>query len=56
MNYLNLIVKYLWLSFNTSWALVFYLDTHVHTLSKFIGINEEKEIFLPNREYLSGHR
>ena len=26
------------------------------TISKVIGINEEKEKCLPNREYLSGHR
>ena len=45
----------MWLSLNTSWPLVFCIDTHVCTISKVIGINEEKEISLPNREYISGH-
>ena len=31
----------------TSWALVFYVDAHVCTISKVTGIIEEKEIFLP---------
>ena len=44
------------MSFNTSWAVVFCIDTHVCTISKVIGINEEEEICLPNRETLSGHR
>ena len=35
-------VKYLWLSLNTSWVLVFCVDTHVCTISKVIGINKEK--------------
>ena len=37
-------VKYLWLSLNTLWALAFCIDTHVYTISKVIGIYEEKEI------------
>ena len=50
-------VKYLWLSLSTSWALVFSIDTHVYTISKDIGINKEKEIYLLNRESIkSGHR
>ena len=36
----------LWLSFNTSWPLVFCIDTHMCTISKGIGINQEKEICL----------
>ena len=31
-------VKHLWLSLNTSWALVFCIDTHVCTTSKVIDI------------------
>ena len=34
-------VKYLRLSLNTSWALVFCIDTHVCTISKFIGRYKE---------------
>ena len=51
-------VKYLLLSLNTSWPLVFciYIYIHVCTISKITTINEEKEIHLPNREYLSGDR
>ena len=37
-------VKYFWLSLYTSWALVFCIGTHVCTISKVIGINEEKEM------------
>ena len=49
-------VKYLCLSPNTLWALVFHVGMNVCTISKVIGINEEKEICLPKMEYLSGHR
>ena len=45
-------IKDLWLSLNTSWTLVFYIDTHVYTISEVIVMNEEKEICLPNREYI----
>ena len=45
-------VKYFWLSLNTSLALLFFIDTRVCTISKVIGINEEEEICLPNREYI----
>ena len=48
-------VKYLWVSLNTSWALVFCLDTHVWTISKVTGINEKNEIYPSNREYISGN-
>ena len=36
-------VKYLWLSLNISWALVFCNDKHVSTISRAFGINEERE-------------
>ena len=36
-------VKYLWLSLNTLWALVFCTDI-VSTISEVIGIKGEKEI------------
>ena len=49
-------IKYLWLSLKTSFVLVFYIYTHVCTISKVIGINEEKVICLPNMEYKSGQR
>ena len=39
---------------NTSWALVFGLDTHVCTVSNIID-NTENKISLPNKEYLNGH-
>ena len=29
-------VKYLWLSLNTLWALVFYIDIHVCTIQKVL--------------------
>ena len=35
-------VKYLWLSINTSFRLLFYIDTHVFTVSNVIGINKKK--------------
>ena len=41
--------EYLWLSPNSSWALVFCIDTNVCTISKVIDINKEQEICLPNR-------
>ena len=41
---------YLWLSLNTSWALVFCIDTHLCTVFKFTGTNKGKEICLPNME------
>ena len=50
------IVKYLWLSLNNSWALVLNIDTHVYTIPNVIGISKEKEICLPNKEYIIGHR
>ena len=47
--------KYFRLSLNTSWALVFCICTYVYSF-KGIGINQEKEICLPNKEYISGHK
>ena len=41
---------------NTSLALVLCSYTTVCTISKDIGINKEKEIILPNNQYISGHR
>ena len=32
------------------------IDTPVCTISKVTSLNEEKEICLPNRGYISGHR
>ena len=40
----------------TSWALVFCIDADVCAVSKVISINEEKEMCLPTREYICGHR
>ena len=37
-------VKYFWLPFNTSCALVFCVGTHLCATSEVIGINEEKEM------------
>ena len=37
-------VKYLWLSPNTSWAVVFCIDIHMYAISKVICINKEKEM------------
>ena len=34
--------------------LVFYIDTHVCIILKFIGANKEKEMCLPYKEYISG--
>ena len=48
-------IKYLWLSLNTSWPLVFCIDTHLFTISNAIGINKENEICQPNRENISDH-
>ena len=31
-------------------------DTHVCTISKVAGINKEKEICVPNKELINGHR
>ena len=42
-------VKYLWLSPDTSWALVFCTDINMYTISKVISVNIEKEICLPNK-------
>ena len=41
---------------NTAWALVFYMYTHVCTISKDDGINKEEEKCVPNKESKSGHR
>ena len=41
------------LTLNTSWALVFCIDTHVSTISKGIGINKEKGMHLPKKQYIS---
>ena len=30
--------------------------THLCTVSKDIGINKEKEVYLPNKELINGHR
>ena len=35
-------VKYLWLSLNTSWILLFCIDTCVCTITNVTGINVEK--------------
>ena len=40
-------VKYLLLYSNTSWVLVFCIDTSVNTNSNIIGPNKEKEICWP---------
>ena len=48
-------VKYLRMPLNTSWALVFFINTCVYNF-KGIGINQEKEICLPNKEYISDHK
>ena len=37
-------VKYLWLSLNSSWGLLFCIDACVSILSKVISINMEKEM------------
>ena len=34
-------VKYLSLSLNTTWTLVFLIDTHVYRISKITDINKE---------------
>ena len=34
--------KYLWLSLNTSWALVFCIDINICTISREIGVKKEK--------------
>ena len=44
------------LSLNPSGALVFFIDTYVCTISDVTGINKEKSICLPTKEYRSGHR
>ena len=31
-----------------------HIDTHVCIMLKFSPINKEKEIYLPNKEYISG--
>ena len=40
----------------TSFLYIFCIYTIVYTTSKDIGINKEKEICLPYRESISGHR
>ena len=37
-------------------GLVFYMCTHVCTISNAIGIIKGKEVCLPNNEFISGHR
>ena len=32
------------------------VGTHGYTISKDIGVNEKKQICLPNKENISGHR
>ena len=32
------------------------IDAHMCTISKVIGINEKKEICLPNKKHMNGHR
>ena len=49
-------VIYLWLSLNTFWSLVLCIDTHVHTIWEVINIRNEKDIHLPNKGYIGGHR
>ena len=41
---------------NTSMTLVFSIDTHLHTISKVIGIKKELKMCLQNKESLSGYR
>ena len=48
-------VKHLRLSLKTSWALVFCIHTHVHTISKVLAY-QENELCLPNKEYISYHK
>ena len=38
--------------FIISWPLIFCVDIHVCTISKVIDIYKEKEICLPNKEYM----
>ena len=52
----NTNIKYLRLSLNTSWALVFCVHTFWCTISKVVGKNKKIDICLPNKEYISGHR
>ena len=49
-------VKHLWLSLNTSWELVFCIDSLVCINSEVTGINTKTEICLPKKEYITGHR
>ena len=41
---------------DTSWVLVLCIHGCEHTISKVICMNKEKEICLPNREYINCHR
>ena len=49
-------VKYLWLSLNTSWALLFFIHTCICPISRITNVIKENEICLPEKEYVSGHR
>ena len=49
-------VKYLLMSLTTSRALALCIDTHMFIVSMVIGMNEKKQICLPNKEYKSDHR
>ena len=40
---------------NTSCGIVFVINTHVCTILKYINKNEDKEIYLSNKEFISGH-
>ena len=48
-------VTYLWLVPNTSFALVFCINTHVYNLKSYWH-KKENEVCLLNKEYINGHR
>ena len=45
-------VKYIRLSTEHFMGISIFIHTHVHTISKDIGINKEKETCLPNKEFI----
>ena len=47
--------KYLWLSLNTSWALVFCIDTHVSTISKVIDIHTHTHMYACLQNGIAGN-
>ena len=42
-------VRYLWLSPHTSWALTFFIDIKVCTISRGIGVNIERKYVIQMR-------